>query len=238
MRFLRLQLILAIASFAAPVSRPLGDTQVPAQSSDLPFQRELLQVAADYKQWGRVDDDMRWAPELCRRPNPGQAHVSASQDEQTHGRKLYSLFARKRDAYYRLERRKLSDIGQVIVKQSWVPEEITDSKERPGKRVDHSRIVRTPNSAPGRKPGALDTDGDHFYPYVWKGEKVFKASKQADLFIMMKLGPNRSGTDAGWVYGTVTSDGKKVTAAGRIESCMKCHQEAKNERLFGLRLLE
>ena len=35
------------------------------------------------------------------------------------------------------------------------------------------------------------------------------------------------------MYGTVTADGKKVTSAGRVASCMKCH-ETKATRLFGL----
>ena len=42
------------------------------------------------------------------------------------------------------------------------------------------------------------------------------------------------GTDEGWVYGTVTADGKTVTSAGRVASCMKCHVQAKNDRLFGI----
>lgn len=56
---------------------------------------------------------------------------------------------------------------------------------------------------------------------------------RSDLFIMAKLDPKTAGTDQGWVYGTVTPDGKTVTAAGRVESCMKCHQAARHDRLFG-----
>jgi hypothetical protein len=51
---------------------------------------------------------------------------------------------------------------------------------------------------------------------------------------MFKLEPGTPGTDAGWVYGTVTPDGKQVTSAGRVESCMGCHQDAPHDRLFGL----
>ena len=32
---------------------------------------------------------------------------------------------------------------------------------------------------------------------------------------------------------TVSTDGE-VTSVGRVESCMNCHQEADNDRLFGL----
>ena len=51
---------------------------------------------------------------------------------------------------------------------------------------------------------------------------------------MFKLDPQTPDTDEGWVYGTVTPDGKKVTSAGKVESCMKCHQRAPHDRLFGL----
>lgn len=58
-------------------------------------------------------------------------------------------------------------------------------------------------------------------------------SKQ-DLFIMFKTDPKTPNTDEGWVYGTVTSDGKTVTSAGRVQSCMGCHTTAPHGRLFGL----
>ena len=51
---------------------------------------------------------------------------------------------------------------------------------------------------------------------------------------MYKTDPKTPGTDEGWVYGTVTADGKKVTAAGRVQSCINCHQDARNDRLFGI----
>jgi hypothetical protein len=41
-------------------------------------------------------------------------------------------------------------------------------------------------------------------------------------------------TDDGWVYGTLTPDGKTVTGVGRLENCMGCHQKAPHGRLFGL----
>ena len=66
------------------------------------------------------------------------------------------------------------------------------------------------------------------------GFKVLKAGKQAALFVMMKLDPKTPGTDEGWVYATLTPDGRKLTSAGMVESCMKCHVETKTDRLFGL----
>jgi hypothetical protein len=41
------------------------------------------------------------------------------------------------------------------------------------------------------------------------------------------------------VYGTVSADGKRVTSAGRVESCMACHQGDKTtDRMFGVDVLE
>src|SRR5262249_38137306 len=89
-----------------------------------PFHALLKKTAGEYLAYGRVDDEMRWAPFLCRMPQPATAHVSASKDGDTHGRKLYSLFARDRAAYLRLPDRKIAPAGQVRVKQSCIPEEV------------------------------------------------------------------------------------------------------------------
>jgi hypothetical protein len=181
------------------------------------IQQELLNIAAEYRSWGRVDDEIRWAWWLCRAPNPALAHVSSSNDKGTHGQKLYSLFARDHDAYVSLQSGGQVKVGQTIVKESWVPEEVTDPQVKPyawGETFTH-------------------IEDDHFFPYAKKDGKLFRAGKPADLFVMTKLDPKTPETDAGWVYATITPDGKTVTSAGRIESCMKCHQ-TKSDRLFGM----
>src|SRR4051794_31121680 len=78
----------------------------PAPAAEPPFHALLKKVARESLNYGGVDDEMRWAPGLCRAPMPATAHVSASKDDATHGRKLYSLFARDRQAYFQLEQRK------------------------------------------------------------------------------------------------------------------------------------
>src|SRR6185369_1352871 len=176
--------------------------------------------------------EMRWAPYLCRAPMPGFARFSASKDDRTHGEKLYSLFVKDRAAYLGLDPKKPVPVGQVIVKQSWIPEEVPARKSVPF--PGRGDVIVTKDPQPG-KDKFHHFDADHFYPYAGKGNKTYKASKQGDLFVMFKLDPRTPGTDNGWVYGTVTPDGKKVTSAGRVESCMKCHQEAKVDRLFGIR---
>ena len=110
----------------------------------------------------------------------------------------------------------------MIVKESWTAEEMTDMKAG---TTDWTKVVRTENVGEG---------GTQFYPYATKGDKVFKASQAGRSVHHDEARPEDRGTDAGWVYGTVSADGKTVTAAGKVESCMKCHQDAKHDRLFGL----
>jgi hypothetical protein len=193
------------------------------------FHTRLLEIAKSYKPFGRVDDDARWAPTLCRAPSLPAVRFSASKDTKTHGQKLYSMFAKERKAYV-APPEKGQPVGQVIVKQSWVPEEIAHK----GQGGDPVR-QKAKEAAKGKDAGSGATDkDDSFFPYARKSGKVYKASRQAELFIMYKLDPSTKDTDRGWVYGTVSADGKKVTAAGRLESCMKCHQKAAHDRVFGL----
>jgi hypothetical protein len=195
------------------------------------FHPALLQIADEYKTWGRVDDEVRWAPFLCRAPNPGRVYMSGSADKETHGQKLYSLFALQRDAYVSLQEKGKADVGQAVVKESWIPEEVTDPKVKPNPRFDGPWVIRTPNPATGaRDKGSRD---DYFLPYAMNEGKLFRASKLAGLFVMMKTDPKTPETDGGWVYATITANGKSVTSAGRVESCMKCHQ-TKPARLFGV----
>ena len=52
--------------------------------------------------------------------------------------------------------------------------------------------------------------------------------------MIARVARDAEGSDAGWVYGTVTPDGR-VTSAGRVASCMGCHVDAPHERMFGLK---
>ena len=195
--------------------------------NDARFHARLLKVAEGYVSYGRVDDELRWAPGLCRMPLAAQARFSRSPDEATHGRKLYSLFAADRNAYLAINNPNLtlnppSPVGQVIVKESWVPEEVPD--RQPGRPRFQDTVV---TQGPGRQ-------ADHFNPYAERDGKVYKAARKGELFVMLKLDPQTPGSDDGWVYGTVSADGKTVTSAGRVASCLKCH-ETRKDRLFGLR---
>jgi hypothetical protein len=183
------------------------------------FADEALKIAGNYKSWGRVDDELRWAPFLCRIPLPGSPHVSHSNDPATHGQKLYSVFAKNNANYPNGPH-----TDQVVVKESWVPEVVTTPD-----------ASYNPNSYYQTDGGNRATiDADHFYGYA-KGEGgvVYRAGTPAGLFIMFKLAETTPDTDQGWVYATVTTGGE-VTSAGRVATCMGCHESADHERLFGV----
>ena len=211
---------------------PQGDPDEPVSDGTQQFHARLLKIARTYKHYGRVDDEARWAPFLCRMPMPSVARFSTSDENDSHGRKLYFLFAKDRSSYVGKPKAPVS-IGQVIVKESWLPVEVNEKKElHPWKDSVHEAVKLDPTV---RKKNPLAGDQGAYLPYTTKDGKLYRATKQAGLFIMYKTDSATLGTDNGWVYGTVTSDGKKVTAAGAIQSCMACHQEAPHDRLFGLR---
>ena len=206
-----------------PVDAPVADAAATADSSpdtaapvNAAFAQRAQEIAAEYLAWGRVDDEWRWAPGLCRIPLPGVARPSQSNDTATHGNKLYSVFVKHRDAY---------PMGphtdQVVVKQSWTAE-----------RVDTPDGGKSPYDPEQYSP-ATDA-GDHFYPYA-KGDDgtTYRAANPAGLYIMFKLDRATPDTDDGWVYATILPDGR-VTAAGLVGSCQRCHEDAAHDRLFGV----
>lgn len=213
---------------AAPVlgnAKSPSGTENPVINSEQ-FHERLLAIAQSYPLYGRLDANPLWAPVDCRAP-VGTAHVSASKDTGTHGQKLYSLFVKQPDVY--LDLAKQSPVGQVIIKESWVPELVKDPAKAPQAVVSRTLKVRTEDGK------SVKEVRDHFPPYAQQDGKLYHAARQGDLFIMYKLDPATSDTDQGWVYGTVTVEGRKVTSAGRVASCMGCHQQAGKDRLFGLK---
>jgi hypothetical protein len=215
-----------------------------ATSTEPPFHARLLEIAACYESYNRVDVAMRWAPALCS-PNPGPSVVhlegrpqlSTSGDTETHGRKLYALFVKKLKTEMKADSPFLQSytragqpnpVGQVIVKEAWLPEEVDPNVVSP-QSVTRKVKVRQDDGTKW-----VDVEYD-WVPYTEKLGHLYHAKEKSALFIMYKLDPKTPGTDEGWVYGTVTADGKQVTSAGRVAACMKCHQDAPHDRLFGLK---
>ena len=194
---------------------PTAKKQTATAENNKAFHAKLLKIAAGYKAYGRVDDRNRWAPKLCALV-PSRARFSKSDEAETHGEKLYFLFAKDRAAYMSVASTK-SKTGQVIVKESWLPKETTHKRPKE-RRNDLKRDL-----------------GGAYVPYAKKGDKLYHADKLAGLYIMYKTDADTPGTDKGWVYGTLTADGKTVISAGRVASCMACHEDAPHGRLFGMK---
>ncbi|MCA9299186.1 MAG: hypothetical protein KDA28_08980, partial [Phycisphaerales bacterium] len=47
--------------------------------------------------------------------------------------------------------------------------------------------------------------------------------------------PDTPDTDEGWVYATTTPDARTIVEAGRIESCIECHEQTTRDRMYGPR---
>ena len=172
------------------------------------FHARLLELASTYQSFARVDDELHWAPFLCRQPMPSGPRRSMSTMEDTHGRKLYFVFAQDRAAYLGRDGKSPAFEGQAVIKEAWTVQEVPADTAY---NKTQSPVM-----------------------YLPEGGKLFHAKDRAGLFIMYRLPTGTPGTDGGWVYGTVDATGTSVTSAGTVPACMSCHKQAKFERLFGI----
>ena len=198
---------------------------VTAAHIDSRFEARLREIAAEYRaRYSKLFGGVRWAPELCRAP-PLEPSLSMATAGTPHAQKLYYLFVQDADAYA-IASAQPQPIGQAIVKESWTPDELKAGCDLASPHVERGDEGYHIAPAPATTVYVLS-------PHVQRDGKQYRPGKQADLFIMFKVEPDTSGTDSGWVYGTVTPDGNNVTSAGKIASCMDCHQNAQPDRVFG-----
>ena len=83
--------------------------------------------------------------------------------------------------------------------------------------------------------GGAQPRGQVIVKEAWEplpGEGKLRTGKKQGLYIMEKT--EAADSDAGWVYATVTPDGRTVTSFGKVASCMSCHVDAPKDRIFGL----
>lgn len=132
------------------------------------------------------------------------ARFSESDDKATHGGKIYLLYAKDWKAYV-AGIKDAQPAGQAIVKEAWEPKAISREDSERFHSYDREHRMQP-----------AERDGQHF-----------TAGEKHGLFIMFK-------DPAGWQFGTVSPDGKRVIRSGCISSCLKCHQEAKPDSLYGL----
>lgn len=216
--------IAAKAVKAAPPedSSPKGQDKSTEKSPDKPiddapavndpaFHAGLTEAIDSYLQFPMANSVALVAPADCAPPSDDPRPMMSNSDhESTHGQKLYYLFV-KNITHYLSQDGSPSPEGQILVKESW-----TSKASNPG-----ARNLR--NHASGLR----------INPRVTVGDDTIEIGKRKDLFVMMKLAPDTDNTDNGWVYGVVDPNSQEVTASGKVASCMRCHEDAKNDRLFG-----
>lgn len=179
---------------------------------DNEFNKRISEIAREYLDYKLVKPDLKFAPTLCRAPKPtARIFASESLDADSHGNKLYYLFARNQKAYENAASRP-SPVGQVIVKESW--------KAVPMGINDHVANAR-------------HASGEPVMTSTSRGGQAYRAGEQTDLFVMYKMAEDTPGTDRGWVYGVASPDGARIRAAGKLDNCMACHRDAGADRLFG-----
>ena len=190
------------------------------------FEERLLEIAQSYESYGRVHVDYQWAHVMCAPDSEFIPEIafSESSDSRAHGHKLYALYAKmiSEPAQYLVEE-PLNPVGQVVVKESWVPEEMQPEQE-PRNLLPNSNDRDSASTGPDEAPVSQT---------IFHEGRLFRPKTKSELFIMLKLDTATPGTDEGWVYGVVAPDGKRVISAGRVASCMSCHLEAPHDRLFG-----
>jgi hypothetical protein len=185
----------------------------PPGDLDARFVDAIRAAQPAYAKWGRVDERLRAAPTDCAmvsaHPDGVASHVRISDaSDSPHDKKLYFLWASDRDGY--LAHRTLAT-GFTIVKESFHADPVG------------AQPISTPADVPWVPP-----------PIRTLGK--LQAGAPEGLYVMTKVGADTAGTDEGWIYGTIATDGT-VTSAGRVASCMGCHESATRERLFGLKPL-
>lgn len=198
---------------------PAVDTAPVVDETDR-WRAAVQQVAVAYPSWGLVDEQARWAPERCLLV-PAAARISAAPAAGSgHGQKLYFLSALDPAAYgapptsaIHGRPQPIEGFEQVIVKEAFAP---------------------TPSSSPGS--GQLhrlhDAAGPVVRPVEHQGRLV-GPGEFLGLYVMLRGREDAPGTDHGWVYATVGPDARTVLQAGRIATCMGCHEAAPRDRLFG-----
>ncbi|MFT7630944.1 MAG: hypothetical protein ACI87E_001953 [Mariniblastus sp.] len=205
-----------------PLNKPSATAKAPvAPEPDVnnpDFHAGLQAAAAAYLKYPMVNQVPAVGNVFCRAPLPIEPTPKLSQSKgasSSHGKKLYFLFAQDIMRYLSDEETEAPE-GQVLVKESW-----TSKSSNPG-----ARNLRNHAS------------GIRINPRTKIGNDVLEIGKRDDLFVMMKLKSDTPDTDQGWVYGVVASDTNKVKAAGRVASCVACHESAQRDRQFGLTLNE
>lgn len=158
---------------------------VPSGSIDPAFTAQIHSTATEYFDYPQVDDRPHFAPGPCA-PTKGSAdypvvRLSGAGTNSLHAEKLYYLYVKNYESYLKPVQGS-APVGQIIVKQGYLAQEITSVNGLP------SRVIAERNG--------------HKYTI---GEPLA-------LFIMVKLDEKTPHTDHGWIYGITDFDGEVSAA--------------------------
>lgn len=142
-----------------------------------PFDARLLDIAGTYESYGSTSRELQLSSQICVfrptrfvsglvpqgpaatessvPPGSGSAviNVSSSNDSSTHGKKLYFVFVQPPIDSWGNVGEAAFPVGQVVVKEAWVPEEVRDTqglepvcrkvKSRKGDRLEEHETWET-----------------------------------------------------------------------------------------------
>ena len=202
-------ILLAIAMLAAlgctdATTSPSAVEPEALADSDADLRARLLEIAANYKTYGMADDRMREAAIPC-------AALASPKSDYRYSRSSDEGTHGKK--LYLMFAANLDPVTRSYT---------GDRQQKSGNQV----IV---------KESWMAVEDERAFPSV-RGEdgKHYTAGAKGPLFVMFRVTPDDPRSDAGWVYGTLTPDGKAITGIGRLANCMGCHEKAPHGRLFGL----
>ena len=191
-----------------------------------------LDAAREYStQYGQVSR-IGWIPTDCRAPLAGESPLKRDKShngllpENHEGLgKIGLLFAKNAENYLQDPKGAGASVGQTIVKRAY---EAVPINPEAAEHEDVDMLV-------GPR-AAADAIGEHIR------ESMYTPGDLTGVCVMHRLDPETPGTDHGWIYATlsrpglverVTDEPWKVTAVGRIDSCVACHRGTGPNRLFG-----
>jgi hypothetical protein len=188
---------------------------------------ELVALAArEYRRWRLVDDEMHWAPGLCRAQLRGYEHVSDA-NTAAHADKLYRLWG--------------LDIQAYGVAVGW-----TEPHAPPESQTMTMSELLGRAAMPPAVRQVLVKESFEAHPFdarpfaessleigtAMKDGQAYVAGDPIGLFVMLELDEPSTPTDDGWIYGVVAPDGNVVEASAD-GACRDCHAQRPN-RLFGM----
>ena len=167
----RVGLALAIATLFVGCVDDTGRQETSAANASVKadFAGRLLEIARNYEGYRLSDEKMRVTAAPCAAVQPHHfihgltpaersAKMSSSPDASTHGKKMYFLFIKNGGPFEDSGSEKRSQpIGQVIVKEAWVPEEM---------QGDDRRADAIRRKVKVRRGNAWVEDEVSFAPYV------------------------------------------------------------------------